>query len=543
MKQETQEQQVSMKVNQANLVKGLKYSFTNKTTVLGELMQNARRAGATQVAFEFDAEKKQLVVRDDGCGIDSMETLLTVAESGWDAKTLAEEHPFGIGFLSVLFACQHVTVLSGSNSLSVKTSDVLSMKPVAVNQMPYWDGKTEIIMKEINLSEDEVKSSLETLAKGFPISVVYNNKELDRPIAIDSGLQFIKTEIGSIYLNGLDTATDRNTDFEIFLQGLPLNRSRYYLYGTDHHVIHLDSSSFYARLPDREKLINEDEVVAKIRSVLAKTIEQQLVAMKSTLSTEAFVSFYSIMNNWNLLRLLNDVPLVPKQALNEITEYPNCNTDAYGSFEWKVDKPLSRDEIEARGIVSINEDMQESGAAHYLFIWKKDYLIYTGNLDAGHWLHSMIVPLNDDSDLTVEIINESHQSYFKGSWAWLNVCFCGAYKIHIGNEFVEISDMALFTGNEDTETGIIPKGDDSADVLNQAYSFRNEHDEFQESSWESDRAKFISFVVANTSKDTAEAMKRLLPSFTSCPSLYDESFVITLDKVGNVESVALDYPY
>ena len=30
--------QVSMKVNQANLVKSLKFSFTNKTTVLGELM-------------------------------------------------------------------------------------------------------------------------------------------------------------------------------------------------------------------------------------------------------------------------------------------------------------------------------------------------------------------------------------------------------------------------------------------------------------------------------------------------------------------------
>ena len=29
---------VSMKVNSANLVKGLKFSFTNKTTVLGELM-------------------------------------------------------------------------------------------------------------------------------------------------------------------------------------------------------------------------------------------------------------------------------------------------------------------------------------------------------------------------------------------------------------------------------------------------------------------------------------------------------------------------
>jgi len=46
--------EVAMKVNQENLVKGLKYSFTHKTTVLGELMQNARRAGASQVNFNFD---------------------------------------------------------------------------------------------------------------------------------------------------------------------------------------------------------------------------------------------------------------------------------------------------------------------------------------------------------------------------------------------------------------------------------------------------------------------------------------------------------
>ena len=54
--------QISMKVNQANLVKSLRFSFTNKTTVLGELMQNARRANATQVVFEFAPETRILRV-------------------------------------------------------------------------------------------------------------------------------------------------------------------------------------------------------------------------------------------------------------------------------------------------------------------------------------------------------------------------------------------------------------------------------------------------------------------------------------------------
>lgn len=64
---------VAMKVNQENLVKSLKFSFTNRSTVLGELMQNARRAGASQVTFDYDPVNTNLMVTDDGCGIDDIE--------------------------------------------------------------------------------------------------------------------------------------------------------------------------------------------------------------------------------------------------------------------------------------------------------------------------------------------------------------------------------------------------------------------------------------------------------------------------------------
>ncbi|WP_020482876.1 ATP-binding protein [Methylomonas sp. MK1] len=93
----TETNEVAMKVNQANLVKSLRFSFTNKTTVLGELIQNARRANAAMVVINFCPETKTLQVLDDGCGIESMATLLTVAESGWDADVIVNEHPFGLG--------------------------------------------------------------------------------------------------------------------------------------------------------------------------------------------------------------------------------------------------------------------------------------------------------------------------------------------------------------------------------------------------------------------------------------------------------------
>ncbi|MDT4291595.1 ATP-binding protein [Methylomonas sp. MO1] len=138
----TQTNEVAMKVNQANLVKSLRFSFTNKTTVLGELIQNARRAHAAMVVINYCSETKTLQVLDDGCGIDSIATLLTVAESGWDADVVAHDHPFGIGFLSALFACRKISVISKSGSIDVETDHILAFKPVTITPVQDWNGIT-----------------------------------------------------------------------------------------------------------------------------------------------------------------------------------------------------------------------------------------------------------------------------------------------------------------------------------------------------------------------------------------------------------------
>lgn len=77
----TSKQTVAIKVNQANLMANLKFSFSNKHTILGEMMQNARRAGATFVRFEAN-DQDELVVLDNGKGIGNFQNLFSVAESG-----------------------------------------------------------------------------------------------------------------------------------------------------------------------------------------------------------------------------------------------------------------------------------------------------------------------------------------------------------------------------------------------------------------------------------------------------------------------------
>jgi hypothetical protein len=529
--------QVSMKVNSANLVKSLKFSFTNKTTVLGELMQNARRANAIQVVFEFAPETKILRITDYGCGIDSIETLLTVAESGWDADVIAGEHPFGIGFLSALFACRHLTVVSKGGLISVDTQDVLEFKPVTVTPVTDWNGITSITMLGVNLELKEVQDTLNRLSRGFPLPVSLNDVFLERQYALDSGLRFVETEVGAIYLSGIDEPLGMGDEFDVYLQGLPIYRS--HSYGSrNRHIIHLDSSRFYARLPDRDKLIDEADVVKLVKSVLTKEIEESLVLLKATVSAKEFVCFYEIMKHWGLLSLLNDVPVVPMQALHEFDDYPNCDTDAYGTFTSRLNASLTRSEVEAREVVNIDEDLQENGAARYMFARKRDALIYQGGLDNGHWVHSMVRNL-DDEELTIELVNETHGALFEGDWISVYVRFCDAYRIKIGNDVVEVTGDAFYRGQENYDDAIVPKGDASGYVLKQISSYRSEYEDFQESTHETDMYAFESFVVANISSDPADAMKRLLPGFSGCPSLYCKSFVITLNDSGSVASVTL----
>ncbi|WP_253734419.1 ATP-binding protein [Methylomonas sp. ZR1] len=534
----TQTNEVAMKVNPTNLVNSLRFSFTNKTAVLGELIQNARRANATTVVINFCPETRTLQVLDDGCGIDSMATLLTVAESGWDADVIAHEHPFGIGFLSALFACRHISVISKSGSIDVETDHILAFKPVTITPIEDWNGITCITLQDVALEMGQIAATLKRLVRGFPVPVLFNDQLLERSCALDSGLIFVDTEIGVIYLHGMDQPDGAQYEFDVYLQGLPIYSSHSY---TSHrHIIHLDSAGFHARLPDRDKLVDEADVVKRVKAVLAKAIEQRFIQMKATLSAEEFVGFYDMLRHWELLRLLNDVPVVPPEALRELIAYPVCDTEVFDNFEQRPEKAMTRADIVARGIVSIDDDIKQDGAARFMFAWSRNYLLYHGSLDKGHWLHSLVRHLKDE-ELVIETVNESHQAQFQGDWCWVYVRFCDAYRIRLGQDIVEIRDEACYQGQENADDIIVPKGDCSAQVLQQMASFRSEYDEFQESTFESDSDAFIAFVVANTASDPANAIQQLLPNFCGCPALYGKAFVVELDQQGKLASV-MAYP-
>lgn len=546
--------EICLDINKTNLLKALQHSFSNCTTVLGELMQNARRAGASKVNFTFDSEQATLSVIDDGCGITDYKTLLTVAESGWDDSVQVTESPFGIGFLSALYACQKFTVVSRCGQLSGTAEHALALQALSIDQSIEWNGLTQVTLTGFSIENESLEKTLLKLAEGFPIPVYYNGVELPRPASLGVmsglGLDFEVSEIGFVHLRSTtdNPGVPQARDFvKVFLQGLPIYHSGVYEPKYDCcHIVHLDSSKFVARVPDRDKLVDETEMVKTLRQVLDRIARKRFLELKGKWLAIDFVDCFEQLKFWGCVDLLNDIDRVPKQALKMMTGYPVCDTHMFEDFMKTLPHTLTRSEIENGGIniAQIDDYMPSEGAARYLFAWKKDFLLYQGNLDPGHWLHSYIRPLSEEA-LSLEYIGEELRVYFEGVWVTVAVSFYDRFRIVLGDDSVLIDDDACYLGEQDSHcpgsylenTVIVPRSVRTADVLMQISNYYDEFDSFQQSAFDEDCEAFAAFLAANTTSDPAEALGRLLPSFIGCPRVFGKSFIVKLDENGLVESV------
>jgi anti-sigma regulatory factor (Ser/Thr protein kinase) len=86
--------------------------FTNRLqTILIELLQNSRRAGASHVdvvAAEMDG-RISISITNNGTGIDDFSTLLHLSHSAWDQNVIRLEDAAGIGFFSLVHSGVVVT--------------------------------------------------------------------------------------------------------------------------------------------------------------------------------------------------------------------------------------------------------------------------------------------------------------------------------------------------------------------------------------------------------------------------------------------------
>jgi hypothetical protein len=527
--------QIEVRINEEGALRNQRFAFTDRFTLVSELLQNARRAGATSIAIGHDAETRTLTVRDNGRGINDFQKLLTFNESGWDEPTRDAENPFGVGFSKCLYAASRCIVRSRGLCADFDTASALDRTPIDVNASAEAStAGTQIELHGVDLPD--LASRIATLCAGFPVPVCFNGKPLERPHAAQR-LALSATPIGDLHLCGTRDGKHSH-DTLVYLQGFCVLRPIYHR-PERVNVLHLDARQFMARLPDRDKLIDEDRQRRRIDATLCAEWRRVLEDAKRTLPADVFVArFYPAMRGWGHLDLLNDIDVLPATVFDEISGYPYQEGSGNRDYLRTVADAPARSSIESGSVKLCSiESLDEGNAGRWMFARATGCLLFNlGGLHHEHWVQTHVRYL-DEEPVAVEPLGERIRCTLEGRWIWPDVVLCTAVRISVGNDIVDITDAGIY------HEGVlyIPDGEWSGEPVRQVSSFTDENEQFLESDLDADRdalADLIRRLRSVDPKDTLDSLLREL-KLERYPVLHGRQFRLSVGTGPNGHAVEL----
>lgn len=325
--------QIALDVSRNGTVRTLRDQFTSQITFLRELLQNARRAGAQQIHVTF--RDGALTIEDDGHGIEDPQSLLLIGKSNWeDLDLMARENPFGIGFVSSLFAAEAIHVHSRSWRLSARSEDILAFHPVAIEAAPERIGTritlmlSHALLESTFCTQENAHKIMQELAECFPVDISFNGERLASPNRLSADTASLT--LGELQGTVIPTTEDgfhpqggwQSLDIGLVLQGFWIGhldmsgmrarvanerRNAFKQYSA---VIHLNPSLVRARVPDRDQLLDVGRVANTLDEEVKGQLRHQLAVARHNLPEDVFVDRCS---NLALLlgvgTLINDMPL------------------------------------------------------------------------------------------------------------------------------------------------------------------------------------------------------------------------------------------
>jgi hypothetical protein len=159
---------IKAQVNQKLLSKTTRLFTGTLAGRIIEILQNARRAGATEV--RITNEENRVIVRDNGGGIDDFSKLLDLGNSDWDQGTEVAEDPAGVGVFCL--APREVQISSGHKSVVI-TEKAWTGEPVPVQAMEDSSQGTTLQFADGLWTMDEV----EKYAAFSGLKVIVDGKE------------------------------------------------------------------------------------------------------------------------------------------------------------------------------------------------------------------------------------------------------------------------------------------------------------------------------------------------------------------------------
>lgn len=173
---------ISGNVNAGILDKADRLFRNDDSGVWTEILQNARRAGASAIDVWIEEVQAQtgpciVTVHDDGRGIDNFQDLLTLGKSGWNPETQVTEDPAGMGFFALCRS--EVEVHSGSRLVKITPAVFLGRDSAQVEQVPESVRGTRIRFTRAS-TKQQLVAALHQTTEFYPLEVRLDGEPLPR---------------------------------------------------------------------------------------------------------------------------------------------------------------------------------------------------------------------------------------------------------------------------------------------------------------------------------------------------------------------------
>ncbi|MFO0469824.1 MAG: ATP-binding protein, partial [Pseudomonadota bacterium] len=175
---------IQVRINEEGALRNQRHAFSNRFTLVSELLQNARRAGARLIRIDHDPQARILTVQDDGHGLDDFQKLLSFHESGWDADTCTQERPFGVGFSKCLYAASRCVVASGRRRVDIDTAAALAKALVEVEECVEGDAVAGTRVELHGVDLPDLAQRVVGLCSGCAVPVGCHGVALERARAV-----------------------------------------------------------------------------------------------------------------------------------------------------------------------------------------------------------------------------------------------------------------------------------------------------------------------------------------------------------------------
>jgi hypothetical protein len=436
---------IRLQLDAVTLRKQLRYAFAHAFSVVQELIQNARRAGATEVIVDYDEQTKILGVADDGCGIADFQTMLTFAASGWDEATTAAEQPYGMGFMASLFSSTKVEVRSRGQCLTFDTAGMLSDKAFELTPAPERTRGTQILLHGVTLRG--ARETMLRIARGYAIPIIFNGETLARPDAPDEG-EFHATEVGRIRLGS--TYSSRHT--VAYIQGFRVHEPE--RYWSRDNVVHLDPTKYRGVFPDRDRCIDEAEMLTAVDEAVKRLYTERLLAMKAQLAPAEFCrKAYELARSLNRLDVFDDVDAVPGEWLARPTTTPRSGLEGDRFDLTEGTGEFSRAQIESGEVPLVNlqasegfealDSCGEDGQAQllWLFAYASGAYVLSCHLRDDHWLYRAAEGRANEVVVEATVVREGRIPWERTVYAGRNLIqLCTGVSLRCGDRTVEIDE-------------------------------------------------------------------------------------------------------